>query len=99
MTITISSWKGGTGKTTLAVLLAIMLAARKMRILIIDLDSNCAISQVFGQVLKDYSSMDFLSGTGENFKGVYPAKEQIDPESFNKLSLQIKTAKQPLISR
>jgi cellulose biosynthesis protein BcsQ len=89
MTITISSWKGGTGKTTLAVLLAIMLAARKMRILIIDLDSNCAISQVFGQVLKDYSSMDFLSGTGENFKGVYPAKEQIDiiPGSLNNMLL------------
>jgi cellulose biosynthesis protein BcsQ len=69
--------------------LAIILAARKMRILIIDLDSNCAISQVFGQVLKDYSSMDFLSGTGENFKGVYPAKEQIDiiPGSLNNMLL------------
>jgi chromosome partitioning protein len=78
MIITISSWKGGTGKTTLAVILSIILAIREKRVLIVDMDSNCAISQIFGQVLKDYSSMDFLSGTGENFKGVYPAKKNID---------------------
>jgi cellulose biosynthesis protein BcsQ len=89
MIITISSWKGGTGKTTLTVLAAEMLAARGKRILIIDLDSNCAISQVYVQVLKDFSSMDFLTGTGENFRGVYQAKENIDiiPGNLNNMLL------------
>lgn len=87
MIITISSWKGGTGKTTLAVLLAIILAARGKKILIVDLDSNCAISQCFGQVLKDFTSMEFLSGTGENFRGIYPAMDGIDiiPGNLNNM--------------
>ena len=87
MIITISSWKGGTGKTTLAVLLATILAFRKKRVLIVDLDSNCAISQCFGQVMKDFTSMEFLSGTGENFKGIYPAMEGIDiiPGNLNNM--------------
>jgi cellulose biosynthesis protein BcsQ len=89
MIITISSWKGGTGKTTLLVLIAEILAAWGKRVLIIDLDSNCAISQVYRQVLKDFSSMDFISGTGENFKGVYSAKKNIDiiPGSLNNMLL------------
>ena len=87
MIITISSWKGGTGKTTLSVLLATILAARGKRILIVDLDSNCAISQCFGQVLKDFTSMEFLSGTGENFRGIYPAMDGIDiiPGNLNNM--------------
>jgi cellulose biosynthesis protein BcsQ len=87
MTITISSWKGGTGKTTLAVLLAIILSLRLKRVLIVDLDSNCAISQCFGQVLKDFSSIEFLSGTGENFRGIYSAKDNIDiiPGNLNNM--------------
>ena len=87
MIITISSWKGGTGKTTLSVLAAETLAARGKRVLIIDLDSNCAISQCYGQVLKDFTSMELLSGTGENFSGVYPAKNGIDiiPGNLNNM--------------
>jgi cellulose biosynthesis protein BcsQ len=87
--ITISSWKGGTGKTTLIVLTAEILASRGERVLIVDLDSNCALSQVYGQVLKDSNSMEFLTGTGENFKGVYSAKENIDiiPGSLNNMLL------------
>ncbi|GHV79165.1 sporulation initiation inhibitor Soj [Spirochaetia bacterium] len=89
MILTVTSWKGGTGKTTLAVLAAIILAARGKRSLIVDLDSNCAISQVFGQVLKDFTSMEFLSGNGENFKGVYSARQNIDiiPGSLNNMLL------------
>jgi len=87
MVITISSWKGGTGKTTLAVLLATTLAEQGKKVLVVDLDSNCAISQCFGQVLKDFTSMEFLSGTGENFRGIYPAKSGIDiiPSNLNNM--------------
>lgn len=87
MIITISSWKGGTGKTTLSVLLAIILASKKYKVLIVDMDSNCAISNCFGQVLKDFTSMEFLSGTGENFRGVYHAMDGIDiiPGNLNNM--------------
>jgi len=78
MIITNSSWKGGTGKTTLAALEAAELAARGFRILIIDLDPNCAISQIFGVTFKDYSTLEFLTGNWEEFKGVYSATEKID---------------------
>jgi cellulose biosynthesis protein BcsQ len=76
-TITISSWKGGTGKTTLGVATAGILAERG-KVLVIDLDSNCAISQIYGKVMQDFSSMEFLSGAGENFIGVYPVSGNID---------------------
>jgi chromosome partitioning protein len=76
--ITTASWKGGPGKTTLNVVKAKTLAGRGKKVLIIDLDSNCAISQVFGQIMKDVTSMEFLSAGIENFQGVYPAAENID---------------------
>ena len=78
MIITTSSWKGGTGKTTLNVLTAETLAGRGKKVLIIDLDSNCAISQCYGQLLKDFTSMEFLSAAVENFQGIYKCAENID---------------------
>jgi chromosome partitioning protein len=78
MIITTSSWKGGTGKTTLNVLTAQILAERGKRVLIIDLDSNCAISQCYGHILKDVTSMELLSAGMENFSGIYRARETID---------------------
>jgi cellulose biosynthesis protein BcsQ len=49
-----------------------------MKGLIIDLDPNCAISSIYNQLFKDYSSLDFLTGEWEKFKGVYSAKMNID---------------------
>jgi cellulose biosynthesis protein BcsQ len=78
MVITTSSWKGGTGKTTLNALLARMLAENGKKVLLVDLDANCALSQIFGQIMKDVSALQFLSGTLENFNGVYNAEKNID---------------------
>jgi chromosome partitioning protein len=78
MVMTTSSWKGGTGKTTLNVVTATFLAMRGKRVLLIDLDSNCALSQCFGQIMKDFTSMEFLSGNVEGFAGIYRAGENID---------------------
>jgi len=80
--ITFSSWKGGTGKTTLCVLIASILAALGKRLLLVDLDSNCALGKCFGQEGENYTSMDLLSGTGfqgdNKFRGIYKVSENID---------------------
>ena len=76
--ITNASWKGGTGKSTLASYEAYALAREGYKVLIIDLDPNCAISQIFGVIFKDVSSLEFLTGIWEDFKGIYPAMENID---------------------
>lgn len=82
MIVTFASWKGGTGKSTLCVLTALTLAALKKRVLLVDTDSNCALSKCFGQELQDVTSMDLLSGTGfrgeKTFLGIYKAAEYID---------------------
>jgi cellulose biosynthesis protein BcsQ len=78
MIITAASPKGGTGKTTLIVTLAKLLAERGDKCLIIDLDASCAISQCYGQILKDVTSMELLSGNAENFTGIYEARKNID---------------------
>ena len=78
MIITAASPKGGTGKTTLNVTAAVLLALAGKKVLIIDLDASCAISQCFGKILQDATSMEFLSGSAENFTGIYKARENID---------------------
>ncbi|GHU66560.1 chromosome partitioning protein ParA [Spirochaetia bacterium] len=89
MTITISSWKGGTGKTTLSVMLAEFLVAKGFKVLIIDLDPNCAISQIYKQIFKDVTSLEFLTGVWEKFS-VYSIKEKLDiiPGNLNNVLLQ-----------
>jgi cellulose biosynthesis protein BcsQ len=87
MIVTISSWKGGTGKTTLLVFTAEALSGKGFKVLIIDLDSNCAISGIYRRAFKDFTSLEFLTGAWEEFKGVYPAKKNIDiiPGNLNNM--------------
>ena len=73
--ISTSSWKGGTGKTTLNVLAAETLAGRGKKVLVIDLDSNCSISSVYGKLFCDHTAKDFISGGSPV---AYPAKTNID---------------------
>jgi cellulose biosynthesis protein BcsQ len=85
MILTTSSWKGGTGKTTINVLFAEILSRRGHSVLVIDLESNCAISQCYGVIgkslaSKERTSMGFLMGTGEDFdpEGIISVKERVD---------------------
>ncbi len=76
--IVTSSYKGGTGKSTINILLAETLASKNKKVLLIDLDSNCTLSQCYNQLFKDITSRHFLSEQSPNFKGIYSAKENID---------------------
>jgi cellulose biosynthesis protein BcsQ len=85
MILTTSSWKGGTGKTTINVLFAEILSRRGHSVLIIDLESNCAISQCYGVIgksigSKERTSMGFLMGVGSDFdpEGIVSVKDRVD---------------------
>ena len=47
-TIAISNYKGGVGKTTTAVNLSSIFAARGMRVLLVDLDPQASATDFFG---------------------------------------------------
>ena len=62
MKITITNGKGGTGKTTLNIFLALWLYEHGYRVLLIDLDPNCSLSEVVGKVLQEENSKVLLTG-------------------------------------
>ncbi|MBP5696954.1 MAG: ParA family protein [Treponema sp.] len=62
MILTTTNKKGGTGKTTLNILLAEFLYRHGQKVLIIGLDPNCSISEVYGKVLQDQNSKLLLTG-------------------------------------
>lgn len=62
MILTTTNKKGGTGKTTLNTLLAEFLYRHGQKVLIIGLDPNCSISEVYGKVLQDQNSKLLLTG-------------------------------------
>lgn len=60
--ITNASWKGGTGKTSLATAAIETLAKQGKTILIVDLDSNLSISSVYNKIGLSYNSIELLNG-------------------------------------
>ena len=73
--IAIVNQKGGCGKTTTSVNLASVLAARGMRVLLVDLDpqSHCAAGLGVPEDRIEYSTLDFL---------LEPDQRPFDPVSF-----------------
>ncbi len=61
-TITLSSWKGGTGKTTLAAAAIKTLSNQGEKILVIDLDSNLSMTRIFNVVGLAGNTIDLLNG-------------------------------------
>jgi chromosome partitioning protein len=60
--ITFASWKGGTGKTTLATSAITTLAKQGKKVLVIDLDSNLSMTTVFNKIGENQTSLDLLNG-------------------------------------
>jgi cellulose biosynthesis protein BcsQ len=59
-------------------MLARLIAEEGKKALLVDLDSNCALSQIFECIMKDATSLQFLSGSLESFDGIYAVGENID---------------------
>lgn len=100
MNITITNGKGGTGKTTLNIFLAEWLCSHGYKVLIVDLDPNCSISEVYKMVLQDQNSKLLLTGRSvvpykikENGKGgslsIIPSDLDLDMIS-NIIDVQVK---------
>ncbi len=66
MIITLTNGKGGTGKTTLSIYLAINLCNQGRKVLFIDLDPNCSASEALGKILCENNSKQLLSGRNVN---------------------------------
>ena len=62
MKITITNGKGGTGKTTLNLFLALWLFKHNYNVLLVDLDPNCSLSEALGKVLQEQNSKVLLTG-------------------------------------
>lgn len=84
--ITNTNGKGGTGKTTLNAYLAETLYSYEQKVLIIDLDPNCSISEMYGKELEENTSKNFLSGKKQEpytLKENSPGKLSILPSDLD----------------
>lgn len=60
--ITHTNGKGGVGKTTLNQLTSILLSRSGKKVLMIDLDPNCCLSQIYGKEFEDETSENLIHG-------------------------------------
>jgi len=75
--ITVSSGKGGVGKTSLVVNLALALAEREYRVIILDGDLGLANVDVAFGVIPDYNIKHLISGEKEIEEILYPVARGI----------------------
>lgn len=60
--LTHSSFKGGAGKSTLNYLTGVFLSQYGKKVLFIDLDPNCCLSQIVKKIFCDETAKDLISG-------------------------------------
>lgn len=79
--ITISTNKGGTGKTTIATNLAVSLASKNQKTLLIDLDQQCGINFDFGKdwnYSNNKSIINVINSEIELKNALLPINENLD---------------------
>ncbi len=63
LTVAVTSGKGGVGKSNIAVNLAICLAAKRVRVVLVDLDMGLANADLLMNLSVNYTLADVLAGT------------------------------------
>lgn len=80
--ITLCSWKGGTGKTTLGAAAIKTLSNQGYEILVIDLDSNLSMTRAFNAVGRSSTSIDLLNGDNVTPHGTFIENIDIIPSAL-----------------
>jgi chromosome partitioning protein len=100
MVISIALQKGGVGKTTTCVNVAVVLSQSGKRVLVVDMDSQSNATMSFGMIPEDYigtSVLEALLGDMEPQKCIYKSKYGVDvmPANDNLSGLVVTLLRDP----